>query len=273
MNGEMKTKRMGLILILYIICVAGVQGQPVRVYAGGKAGVGMPSLATGAKSTPLNEDYAFRLTYYGGFVMEVQSDKLLSFLAEINYSTQGGERYGMQALPLMDQLKLFWDELTSQGVKHDNYMYSNLKSQEIFNYVEMPLMAKATFGSGRRFNFYLSSGPFVGVLIRATSITRGINSIYLDKEGINPVDKYLQSDGLSALGKQSFNKTVNITGNLNRYNVGWQGSIGFEIITKSGKMFMELGGNYGFIPIQKDESNGSNTTDNAIITIGYMQRL
>ena len=269
----MKARRNLLILILLLICIAGVKGQSIRIYAGGKAGLGMPSLATGAKSTPLNEDYAFRLTSYGGFVMEVQSDKWLGFRAEINYSTQGGKRHGMQALPLANQLKLFWDMLTTQGVKHDNYMYSNLKSEEIFNYVELPLMAKATFGSGRKFNFYLSSGPFIGVLIRATSITRGANNIYLDKEGINPVDKYLQGDGLSILGKQSFNNTVNITGNLNRYNIGWQGSIGFEIMTKSGKMFMDLGGNYGFIPIQKDESNGFNTTDNAIITVGYMHRL
>jgi hypothetical protein len=233
----------------------------------------MPSLATGSKSTPLNEDYALRLSYYGGFVLEVQSDKWLGFRTEINYSTQGGERNGMQALPLSNQLKAFWDLLTSKGIKHDNYMYSSLVSKEIFNYIEVPLLAKATFGSGRRFNFYLNSGPFIGVLLKATSIDEGTNRIFLDKEGIKPVDKYLQSEGMSVMGQQSFNSTTDITAKLNRVNIGWQGSIGFEVILKSGKIFMDIGGNYGFVPVQKDETNGSNTTDNAIVTVGYIHRL
>ncbi len=269
----MKATSNWLIAALLLSVYIPAQGQSVRVYMGGKAGVSMPSLATGSKSTPLSEDYALRPSYYGGVVLEVQSDYWLGFRAEINYSIQGGARDGMQALLLSNQLKIFWDLLTSKGIKHDNYMYSSLRSEEIFNYVEIPLLAKATFGSGQRFNFYLSSGPFIGVLMKATSITNGTNSIFLDKEGINPVDKYLQKEGMSVLGQQSFNSNRNITGNLNRFNIGWQGSIGFEVILKSGKIIMDIGGNYGFIPIQRDLSNGANTTDNAIVTIGYIHRL
>lgn len=80
-----------------------IQGQSARFYFGGKAGFGIPSLATGSISTPLNEDYSFRLSYYGGLVIEIESDKWLGFRSEINYSSQGGERVGMQALPLTNQ--------------------------------------------------------------------------------------------------------------------------------------------------------------------------
>jgi hypothetical protein len=270
---KMKTKRFWSVLAFTVSSFLTIFGQETIFYAGGKVGIGMPSLATDSKSTPLNEGYALRLSYYGGFAFEIQSDKILGFRTEINYSQQGGKRQGMQAIQLSNQLKGFWDLLSSKGVKHDNYMYANLKSYAIYNYLEVPFLAKCTFGSGRVFNFYLTSGPFIGFLLDAKSITKGASSIYLDKEGTDPVDKYLQGEGLSVLGLQSFNNDIDITKNLNKVNFGWQGAIGFEIILKSGKLFMDFGGNYGFAPIQKDRSNGENITDNAVVTFGYLHQL
>jgi hypothetical protein len=262
-----------LIPALLMVGILSVSGQSLRYYAGGKAGFGIPSLAPGSKSTPLREGFGLRLSYYGGLVLEVQSDKWLGFRTEINYSSQGGERNGMQAMLLSNQLKEFWDILTKAGVKHDNYMYVNLKSEEIFNYIEIPLMAKCTFGAGSRFNFYLNSGPLIGILLHTRSITKGVSSIYLDKEGITPVDKYLQLQGKSVLGLQTFNNDSDVTGSTNNLNFGWQGSLGFEVILRSGKIFVDFGGNYGFVPVQKDQANGFNTTDNGIITIGYLVKL
>ena len=57
-----------------------------------KAGFGIPSLTTGANSTPLSEDYASRLGFYGGFAAEMQTSKRFGLRAEINYSSQGGKR-------------------------------------------------------------------------------------------------------------------------------------------------------------------------------------
>jgi len=38
----------------------------------------------------------------------------------------------------------------------------------------------------------------------------------------------------------------------------------------SGKLFLEGGGNYGFIPIQKDDANGNNNTGAGTVTAGYL---
>jgi|WetSurMetagenome_2_1015567.scaffolds.fasta_scaffold01624_6 hypothetical protein len=272
-NNEMK-KKLKLAMVVMLICgLVSVQAQQAKFYAGGKAGFGIPSLAVGSGVTPLSEDYAFRLTYYGGFVFEVQSDNWLGFRTEVNYSSEGGERSGMQAIPLSNQLKQLWGMLSVKGVKHDNYMYADLQKKAYYTYVEVPLLAKCTFGSGSRFNFYLTTGPFIGFLVKARQVTKGFNSIYIDKFGDNPVDKYLEGEGMSVLGQQSFNNVSNITGSLNRINAGWQSSLGFEILLKSGKIFVDIGGSYGFVPVQKDRSNGTNTTDNGIVTIGYAHRL
>ena len=107
-------------------------------------------------------------------------------------------------------------------------------------------------------------------LMNAKNITSGSGSIYIDKAGTLPVDAILQLAQMPPVGALSFDHTENITSDIHRFNIGGQGAIGFELIMDSGKFFIEGGGNYGFIPMQKDDANGNNNTGAGTVTTGYL---
>ncbi len=268
----MKTRMTWLILVVLFCGILSANAQPGKYSAGLKAGFGIPNLSAGSKTTPLSENYTSRYGFYGGFIGEMQVSKIFSLRGEINYSSQGGKRNGMQALPLTPELQLLWDNLP-EGIPHDNYMYADIKSEAIINYLEIPVLAKFTFEISSRIHFYMQGGPYMGILLNAKNVTKGSSSIFVDKAGTIPVDGILQQAGYPTIGSQSFDHTENITSDIHRFNVGGQGIAGFSYSTDSGRFFIEGGGNYGFIPIQKDNANGSNNTGAGTVTVGYLINL
>ena len=266
----MKAIKKWFILFFAICHIFSSYAQSGKYYVGVKAGLGIPNLTAGSKSTPLSEDYSSRLGFYSGIVTEFQTNNWFGLRAEINYSSQGGKREGMQALPLSTEMEQLWQMLPNFGITPDNYMYADIKSEAILNYLEIPVMAKSTFGLGSRINFFLQAGPYIGLLINAKNITSGSSSIYIDKAGTLPVDAILQQGQMPPIGVQSFNHNEDITSDIHRFNIGGQGAIGFELIMNSGKFFIEGGGNYGFIPMQKDDENGNNNTGAGTVTTGYL---
>lgn len=258
-------------IFFFAICnIVSAYSQSGRYYAGVKIGLGIPNLTAGSKSTPLSEGYSSRLGIYSGIVAEFQTNNWFGLRAEINYSSQGGKREGMQALPLSAEMEQLWQMLPDFGIIPGGYMYVDIKSEAILNYLEIPVMAKSTFGIGSRINFFLQAGPYVGLLLNAKNLTSGSSSIYIDKAGTLPVDAILQQAQIPPIGVQSFDHTEDIFADIHRFNIGGQGAIGFELILNSGKLFIEGGGNYGFIPMQKDDVNGNNNTGAGTVTTGYL---
>ncbi|MGB8490597.1 MAG: hypothetical protein WCE64_06020 [Bacteroidales bacterium] len=127
-------------------------------------------------------------------------------------------------------------------------------------------------GIGRRANFYVDAGPYFAFLINARNITKGFSRFYVYREGL-PVDDILHEAGMPLIGTVSFDSDVNITPDTRRFNIGGQGVAGFEVMIPSGKLFIEGGGNYGFLPVQKDSENGINHTGAGTVTIGYLHQL
>jgi hypothetical protein len=266
----MKTRKNWLILVFVFCGMLSTYAQSGKYYAGIKAGFGIPSLTTGANSTPLSEDYASRLGFYGGFAAEMQTSKRFGIRAEINYSSQGGKRDGMQALPLPAEMQQLWQMLPGFGVTADDYMYANIKSVAIINYLEIPVMAKYTISLSSKINFYVQAGPYMGFLLNAKNETSGSSSIFVDKNGSIPIDAILQQAQLPVIGAESFDHSENITSDIHRFNIGGQGAVGFALLMDSGRFFIEGGGNYGFLPIQKDDVNGTNNTGAGTVTFGYL---
>jgi hypothetical protein len=65
-----------------------------------------------------------------------------------------------------------------------------------------------------------------------------------------------------------------ITGEIRPVNFGIQGNIGLSYQCGNyNRFFIEVGGNYGFIRIQKNKSNGANHIGSANIMIGYSFRI
>jgi hypothetical protein len=269
----MKTIRKWFLLAFTICSILPTNAQSIRFFAGAKAGFGIPNLTAGSLTTPLSVGYSSRLGFYGGLITEIQTESRFGIRAEINYSSQGGKRDGLQALPLSADLEQLWQMLPQFGITPDKYMYADIKSEAILNYLEIPVMAIYTFNLGSRFNFYLQAGPYLGLMLNSKNVTSGNSRIYVDKEGTIAVDDILQQAGMQPIGEQSFDHTENVTSDIRRVNVGGQGAVGFGLNVGSGKFFVEGGGNYGFIPVQKNDTNGNNDTGAGTVTVGYLFQL
>lgn len=64
-----------------------------------------------------------------------------------------------------------------------------------------------------------------------------------------------------------------ITNDLNPVNAGIQGDVGLSYRHERHRIFIEIGGNYGFIKMQKDKANGSNRIGAATVMLGYAIQL
>ena len=89
-----------------------------------------------------------------------------------------------------------------------------------------------------------------GVLIKAEQETRGSSTIYLDESGTQPLSP----------GAVSFGADNNISSETHTYNFGVTGFVGASFNFSHYSIFVEGGGNYGFVPIQKSSENGKNYT-------------
>ncbi len=269
----MKTGKTLLALFVAMCSVLTAGAQTSGFSLGAKAGLGIPNLTAGTITTPLSEGYASRLGLYTGIVAEYQSEKWFGLKAELNYSSKGGQRDGMQALPLAEEMQPLWQMLPLLGISPEDYMYVDIKSEAILNYIEIPVMAKSSFKLGSRINFYLEAGPYLGFILKAENISSGSDGIHVDKAGMIAIDDILELAGQPVVGNVSFDHNQDITNDVNKVNFGGQGAVGFELVMNSGKLFIEGGGNYGFIPIQKDEANGNNNAGAGTVTFGYLFNL
>jgi hypothetical protein len=266
----MKTIHPCLLALLLLFIPAVSKTQTGRFYIGPKAGLGIPNLTGGPGSTPLSEGYTSRLGLYGGLTALMQTGNHLALRAEINYSSQGGKRDGMQALPLPQDIIQLWQSLPDVGVPIPDYLYADVKSRAVLDYIEIPVMAQYRLALGKKTGFYLQAGPYVSILLHAKYVTSGTSLIYLDKAATIKVDDLLAQVSYPTLGPQDFGHTEDVTSDIRRFNVGGEGAAGFSWHMNRGMFFLEGGGNYGFIQIQKDKANGSNHTGAGTVTLGYL---
>ena len=63
--------------------------------------------------------------------------------------------------------------------------------------------------------------------------------------------------------------TRDIKDQLHKGNFGIEGDVGFAVNIGASKIFIEGGGNYGFLNIQKGSDNGKNNIGAATVRVGY----
>ncbi len=231
-----------------------------------QGGISIPNLsAGGSDNNPLNTGYSSRLGPEFAISGEYHVSKLFSIVPKIEYSAQGGKKNGFQALPTPTEVQEYFE---SQGQTAPTYLYADFNSEAKLNYLLIPILAK--FGwdldAQKKFRITVAAGPYVGFLLSAKQVTSGNSQLYLDPAGMEPLP----------IGSQSFDTTNNIKSQLNTTNFGVDGSVGIEYLlgkTKHDKIFFEVGGNYGFLNIQKGDANGKNNTGAATITLGYAYRI
>lgn len=243
-----------LTFVFLFICFT-VNAQDIAL--GVKGGISIPNLSSGGSGqTPLSTGYSSRTGPDFSIFGEFKISSLFSIQPQVEYSSQGGKKDGLQAFPTPPQVAA---EFPSGQAPQ--YLYADYKSEAKLNYLMIPVLAKFGWNINKSpWRFYVDAGPFVSFLTSAHQITSGNSQFYTDPAGTQPLPG----------GTQSFNNNQNIKDQLNTTNFGVEGNLGFNYsIGKTCNVFIEGGFNYGFINIQKVAADGKNNTGAAEVQVGY----
>lgn len=245
--------------LLFILSVLIAHCSFGQLYLGAKAGLSIPNLQAGG-SNPLTSGWSSSLGPEFGLISELKITHRFSIRAELNYSSQGGKRYGLQGF---DPSQFF--SPLPPGIPQ--YVYVDVKNDFKLNYLELPVLAKLNFPLGKRWSFFTEAGPYLAYLIKAHVISKGSSFVYADPGGTQK----LLVDGNPFYF--TVDQNTDVLTELKKLNFGVQAAVGVSLQTGNGIALLSIGGNYGFIPIQKDKSNGSNNTGAAIVTVGYLFKI
>jgi len=225
---------------------------------GVKGGIDIPNLSagSGAGSNPVSQGWSSRLGPYFGIVVMHNLSHHFSLQAELNYSSQGGKKNGKQAIPTSDFT-------TNPPPGTPQYIYANINSETKLNYIELPILARVDLPLGSKLKFFINAGPYFGYLVAAKDVVTGTSNVYADEAETMPL--LPQAIPL--------NTSQDVKSDIKKFNMGIQGGIGLAVNAPLGSIMIAIGGNYGFIPIQKDKANGQNNTGAANFTLGYLFKL
>jgi hypothetical protein len=235
-------------LLLGLITLFATNTNAQNFILGVRTGLSIPNLsAGGSENNPLNTGYKSRLGPDEALFGEYHFSSLFSLEAMIEYSSQGGKKKGMQAFP------------NPQG-DTPPYLYADFKSEAKLNYLLVPVLAKFGWNLSRRspLRVYVDAGPFAGFLLSGHQVTSGSSATYLDPQGTQPVAP-----------ASPFDADNDIKDQLNTFNFGVSGNVGFAYHFKKSNFFIEGGGNYGFLNIQKGTDNGKNQIGAATVAPAY----
>jgi len=228
------------------------------VALGIRGGISIPNLSAGGNNeNPLNTGYSSRFGPDAGVFAEFKFSDLFSIQPMIEYSSQGGKKDGLQAFTTPTQVAEGYQQ---QGQQAPPYLYANYNSTAKLDYLMLPILAKFGWNfKSSPLRIYVDAGPFLGYLVSANQVTSGSSQFYTDPAGTQPLPG----------GAQSFDNTQNIKDQLHTINVGFEGNVGLAYKFKRSSIFIEGGGNYGLLNIQKGTANGKNNTGAGTANIGY----
>ena len=246
-------KKNALQLTLSILILICSNGYAQKFTLGLKGGFSIPNLTGGSADNPLNTGYSSRFGTDGGLYGEYHVTKKFAVSVGMEYSSQGGLKSGFQAFPVPAQYASYVPS---------PYLYADFKSEAKLNYLLIPVLAKYTWKLGNKtpFRRYAAAGPFAGFLLSAHQLTSGTSLYYADAAKLMPI----------TTTPQSFDANTSIKSQLYTFNAGIEGFVGISYnLNKRSALFIEGGGNYGFISIQKGTANGKNYTGAGVVTVGY----
>jgi len=250
----MKKNALLLTIAVLLILISNLYSQQITI--GAKGGLSIPNLTGGSSQNPLNEGYSSRMGGDGGIYGEYHMTKSFSISLGIEYSSQGGQKKGLQAFPVPTQFAAYVSS---------PYLYANFKSEAKMDYMLIPVLARYIWKISKKspFRIYAAFGPFAGFLLDARQVTTGSSALFMDAQGQQQIAP-----------SQSFDNTTNIKSDLYKFNAGINGFVGISYrLNKKSTVFIEGGGNYGFMSIQKGTANGKNYTGAGVVTVGYAYTL
>ncbi len=219
-----------------------------ETWMGFQAGLSLPNLKGG--DNPLSQGFTSRRAPFFGIMINHKISAAFALKTEICYSSQGGQRNGLQPIAA-DQVPF--------PLPPDLTLYANFNNKAIIDYLEVPVMLE--INRGERMKFFLDGGIYAGYRVRAKTVTSGTSLIYLDPDGTMPLDPNLQVP---------FDATTDISKEINRWNFGLCGAAGVKMPVRGGMAVASVRFDCGLTNIQAHpEITGKNRTGALIISLGY----
>jgi len=219
-------------------------------------GLNIPQL-TGGSGNPLSENWKSRQGEAFGLTVNWYTGIHFAWRADILYSSEGGQRNGMQALA---------GSSFNPQVPAGTYFYANYNNESILNYLEIPVMAKYFISLSKSSRLYLDFGPYIGFMLNSKQKTSGSSIVYADKAGTQPVTvNPLTGQPYAA----PFDAETDITDQINKINMGLTGGAGFTQRLLFGELVLDVRGAYGLSTIQHNPDNGDNHIGNLLVSLGY----
>jgi hypothetical protein len=225
------------------------------VKLGVQGGLSIPNIR-GSADDLFSRGFTSRLGPFFGLMVETGLGPRFSLVAELNDSSQGGLRKGLQPITM---------ELPPDlPVPPGTILYADFRNETILDYIEVPVMGR--WAGGGRLRFFLNAGPYVGFLVRAKAVTSGTSALYLDEAGTTPVVIPPSTDPLIVdLGAKT-----DVKDSLKTVNVGVAGGGGVIYPLGPGDLILEARFELGLTTIQKDvATSGESRTGAVIVSLGY----
>jgi hypothetical protein len=257
----MKTKKMIIALFLATATVSAFaqsnsKTDNPKFELGIFGGLNTPRLSGGG-GNPLSDGWSSRSGEAYGLTLNWNISSHFGWRADVLYSSEGGQRNGMQALD---------GSSFNPQIPAGTYLYANYNNESILNYLEVPVMAKYTLPVSKSTRFYVDFGPYLGFLLNAKQKTSGSSIVYADAAGTQPVSVNPQTGQVFAA---PFDADTNISSDIHSVNLGLTGGIGYMQGVGFGDIFVDFRGGYGLTTIQRDTKNGISHTGNFLIALGY----
>jgi hypothetical protein len=243
-----------IFLLISLLVTSKVISQNIKL--GLKGGLSLPNLSSSGGSE-VSKGYKTISGPDFGLILDCTIAKKISIETGLEYSTQGGQKSGLQTIPASPELVQYFP-----SGSNIQFLYANFTSTVRLQYLMLPVLIKYTvdLDDAGNWKLYLDGGVFGGLLLTANASAEGSSKVYYDKAETNQVGSVTVA----------FDSTGNIKKQLHKANFGIQGNIGGLYHLKSFSYFLEAGGNYGFINLQKDSRNGINYTGALMFRIGIL---
>jgi hypothetical protein len=251
----MKSKRSRTLAVLAGLFLTAASAAAEDIKIGAHGGLSIPNIR-GNESDVFSRGFTSRQGPFFGLFMEKSLGGQLSLVAELNYTSQGGLRKGLQPITM--------DLPPGLPVPPGTQLFADFRNETILDYLEVPVMARLAFGA--KIRFFVNAGPYVGILVRAKAVTEGSSVLYLDETGTTPIIVPPDTEPMVV----DLGATTDVKDSLKTTNIGLAVGGGVKYPAGPGEFVLEARFQLGLTTIQKDvETSGKSQTGAVVISLGF----
>jgi hypothetical protein len=252
-------KRMAFAVLLGLagLLAAASPGSAGVIKLGAHGGLSIPNIR-GSDTNIFSRGFTSREGPFFGLGADIALMPRMSLAAELNFTSQGGLRRGLQPITM--------DLPPELPLPPDTFLFfADFRNETILDYIEVSLLDRLTLGGKLR--FFLDLGPYAGYLVRARALTSGTSALYLDEQGTMPIIVPPATDPLVI----DLGADTNVMDSLNRTNFGLAGGAGIAYPLGTIDLTLEVRFQMGLTTLQKDVAlSGKTQTGAILISLGVL---